>query len=363
MNNSKLNQNKKKLARDAMFYAQGFLSTFYERMSYKADNSYLGNAFNNKLNIYDKYGKRVENYENAEEGYALFVLSTLLKKDVTELLKIDGFNASNESKDLLVKWICYDDEACDFCKSNNSRIFRLEDLPVTHPNCRCGLELSDEIKCSPMYLEENLEESFSKDQGLIEKIAHFVNSPSYTTNTILKYDDVITKNSIKYGVEKSLIQAILYQEIRCVYFMDFAADFVGRAESRLNFKDFLGKKLGNVSTGIGQIQPKTAIIALNLTNKNSAERIFDDKNVDDLADMYFLLQDDEFNIEVIARNLSAIQDGKIPNYEFIKDIKSRDEKMKAILARYNGLGDDALAYGEKLYGISNVFSAYENCGR
>jgi len=397
---------KEQYTSDTMWYAQQMLAAYYENeWTNDNDDELLSRANYNKLNMFVKYGKRVLEPEDDVDTYGMITYERLMKDLPQEM------NASQTAKEILdmyVMWICHDSKTtCPICRGNHLKTFKMQNLPVTHPNCRCGLILSPNINCSQEGLSKVLDEEFNKDQDTLHKLAHSYNNSDKAVDIILKYDDTITEKADKYEIDKALIQAILYREIRCYTVQDSVTDplahipetdtfntvvktldavsnpivkaiaDLGSAAIKKSGKDIkvpdsVLKKVYNISVGLGQAKASSAINAMNLLNITKEDGTkYNENNIDDLKEIYDkLYQNDEFNIEAVAIILKANSLGlqgtpyssQNPKAK-LENITDPTEKTQAILGRYNGKGDNALSYGKYSYLYYEWFKAYENCGR
>ena len=108
------------------------------------------------------------------------------------------------------------------------------------------------------------------------------------------------------------------------------------------------------STGIGQIYPITAIEALNSYFKKT---IYNTDSWEDKREVWYALQDDYYNINMIALVLKY--------KEKITTDESKKYSVRAIMAAYNGTGYWAERYGDVTLQYYLAFKAYnsrENCG-
>jgi len=381
---------------DTMWYAQTLLAAYYEKELGEDYNDILLHRANlNKFNIFDKFGKKVLEPEDDVDTYGMIIYERLVKDLHSSMM---SSQLAAEVLDLYVMWICHNSETtCATCRENHLKTFKLRNLPVTHPNCRCGLTLSPNIHCSQEGLAEALEAEFNKDQDLLHKIAHSYNSSEKTVDIILKYDDIITKVAAKYEIDKALIQAILYREIRCYSIQDLAMDpFVHMPKiTRSVLGSALGTIIGStagsagsiissiagataaknppksaydVSVGLGQIKATTAINIMNLFEITKEDGMqYDSKSLQDIIEINDrLFHDDEFNLEIATMILKANSlglRGTPYRQRPLSDFNKPEEITKMILGRYNGRGDAALSYGEYTYLYYEWFKAYENCGR
>jgi hypothetical protein len=285
-----------------------------------------------------------------------------------------------------VRWICHDDDTtCVICRGNHNRCFKVENLPVTHPNCRCGLEICDDDHFTQEELAKALDKEFNENQNIFQKAGRWYYNSEEALDIILKYDDTITRIANKLGIQKALIQTVLYQELRAFNVGDKFSD--GLVIDRYMLNDKVKKTGENLlndvlnppravpfsredsSTGLGQIFAATAIKAMNDTGYTKDDgTLYDANNPDDITEVWKKLNsDDEFNIEMVARNLKSISDGNQgtpsdPRNGDINAITNPEERTKAILGRYNGSDSrffkGATNYGEETYDYYNTFEKF-----
>lgn len=155
------------------------------------------------------------------------------------------------------------------------------------------------------------------------------------------------------------IETIMFREQRFVDFRDWIAD--------------TGVKLGAIgqsSTGIMQVQPKTAIDAINFAIGSDKVTMYDlgfDTNKklsaddpDDQREIWGMLNSDPiFCIEVATMNILSCADEKAGHTDF-DDFSETDSTLT--FARYNGKGDKALNYGQECYDWYLSFQEYESGG-
>ncbi|WP_026517784.1 hypothetical protein [Butyrivibrio sp. MC2021] len=153
------------------------------------------------------------------------------------------------------------------------------------------------------------------------------NSSIESLDYIVKNDALISQIADANGMDKAMIQAVLFQEIRFYGIDDPLAD----AAVELGVK-------GDSSTGLGQIFAGTAIEAYNHFNPDSK---LSADNPEDIAKMWEQLQDPAYNIDMVAKVLS---------YKAWKNGYSVEnmspEEIQKMFRSYNGSGDLAERYGE-----------------
>ncbi len=253
--------------------------------------------------------------------------------------------------------------------------------PFSIPICPPGLH-SIPIKPKPdnakTKLEKELKAISDRDMTGPQKLKDSIYSDAMTLDKVLSLDSYIEKASEKYGVDKAMIQAVLYREIRCYGYDDPVGDAKVRQTyayehkkeeydewfSNLDPKNYWKqpskqpptrplKYRSDSSTGAGQIFGKTAIDAYNLHYGTNYDR----KNWKDVEFFWNKLQDDEFNVEMVALVLCAGAD------EFEYDINNLStEQQRVVFTRYNGDPENpmAIAYGYTVQDYYNSFSEYNN---
>jgi len=130
----------------------------------------------------------------------------------------------------------------------------------------------------------------------------------------------------EFGVEKEMIEAVLFRELICIGLDDVAAD--------LRFK-LTGK---DCSTGLGQIRASTAIAAeIALTGSC-------DKST---SEMWYMLQNECTNVRYVAMNLKAILNANDLVIPADEDASQYSIAYK-VFARYNGtkLNSNTKSYAE-----------------
>ena len=150
--------------------------------------------------------------------------------------------------------------------------------------------------------------------------------------TINAHQDCIQAAADEFGIEKEMIEAVLFRELICVGLDDVAADLRFRITGQ------------DCSTGIGQIFASTAI---------AAEKSVTGTCNKSVSEMWYALQDECTNIRYVAMNIKSIlnkNDLEMPNGEDASMYSS----CYLVFARYNAktLGEKAKAYAtavEKYY--------------
>ncbi len=184
----------------------------------------------------------------------------------------------------------------------------------------------------------------------------------YTANKALdvisKYNDRIEQVSEQLKIPKETIQAVLYRELICLNAKDIASDAVvtGYHNARLgngipvvnDAEEWLLGQLGDdSSTGIGQIFARTAIKAENEASKEAnINKILDDRNENDVWNMWQTLRDDSTNIYYIGLVLKM--EAKNQNVDDLS--KASDEQIRNVIAAYNGGSDSYTHNNPQRYG-------------
>ena len=190
---------------------------------------------------------------------------------------------------------------------------------------------------------------------------------------IIKYDDIITKVSKEFGVPKSMIQTVLFKEIRMKDARDDVADSFVMEYYRYDreVKRFVNLPLWkqllvgsprpqlpmreDSSTGLGQIFAKTAIEAYNAAIKRGdiKGQIISYDNIQERERVWNELQDDKKNIfyaALVLKHKAEIQGINLDD--------ATDMQIQKTLARYNGTGDKAAEYGKETLQYNNLFEKY-----
>lgn len=223
----------------------------------------------------------------------------------------------------------------------------------------------DDLKDPRDELYDNLKEAVNgyANVGQILKTAPY-NSTKEAMKTVILYDDVITDAAKKYDVEKEMIQSVLFQEIRFYGLDDPIADELVKKsyeyETKKEIYELGGSFLPPIpvigyrtdsSTGLGQIFAKTAIEA---TNWYQEDMVYDYSNIEDRKEMWFSLQNNSYNIDMIGMVLAYKREC----------IKGDDYTVKDILKAYNGSGQLAEKYSDVAILYYDAFRQYnlaQNC--
>ena len=191
-------------------------------------------------------------------------------------------------------------------------------------------------------------------------------APCYSTedalDCVLQYDAEITAAAQKYGVEKAMIQAVLFQELRFYGIEDPVADawvamtYAEEDRRAENGSGTVGEaslfrmiRKQDSSTGIAQIYAKTAIEAHNW--KYSTE--YDSSDIATLERFWIGLQDDTRSIDTEAMVLAKIMDDQAVSVPLTED------EAGQVMARYNGTNGWAQKYGEVTTRYYAAFQEYD----
>lgn len=164
---------------------------------------------------------------------------------------------------------------------------------------------------------------------------------------VLSWDGTVTAAAERHGVEKEMVQAVFFQELRFLNILDevdrFVAasfDYLERAEEYARRMRVLPPALPLVfrldsSTGLCQIFADTAIRAINW---EAGAQVYDRENWRDLRAVWTRLRtDDAYNIEmaalVLAHKRSLLREGGNPS-----------PTAGDIMQAYNGTGEQSVRY-------------------
>ncbi|MEA4854427.1 MAG: hypothetical protein VB082_09170 [Christensenella sp.] len=222
---------------------------------------------------------------------------------------------------------------------------------VPQPVPRTKSPWDGEPDAQPQYGEEGiiqpaagetteLEKLLQEDMETITKLKS-IKSPKEAVKVVDENDKLIQKTAKKYGVPPAMLQAVLLRENGFLGIDDEFADTAVK----------IGLKADS-STGIGQVTAKTAIKAENFLNHGTTGYIpLDPENKADLRKMWDKLQDDEYNIEMMA---------KVLKYEAVResiDLNNASmEQIELVLSRYNGTGENAVRYGEEVMRYYDLYN-------
>lgn len=203
-------------------------------------------------------------------------------------------------------------------------------------------------------------------------------------DNLIRYDDLITDLSNIYSMRKSMIQSVMLREMAC-----FGADDVLRDAAVQQYYDYMDQleaynslpdeqKLitpppvlptnpllaDDSSTGLSQIFARTAIDAMIYARANlvSESKVYDKENWKDVWDVWENLKnDDTFNVSACA--LVLIQASQDYNEFGSNYYDYTIDQIMGTLARYNGTGDKATAYGEVVYHLYEILEKYNKLCR
>lgn len=217
-------------------------------------------------------------------------------------------------------------------------------------------------------LRYSLEESVDSYIVLSQTIA---TAPYYSNSDaidiVLGFDAIITDTAAANGVDKAVIQSILFQEIRFLNFLD-EVDICVQNTFRLRHHQapeygsapqlaasvmtpFLNCfSFSDSSTGLGQIYAKSAIRALNW---QSGLLLYNESDWKDREEIWLRLKyDNVYNIRMIGL-LCRYNAAIAANDPLIENPGVRD-----VLRLYNGSGPSAEKYEEVTYRYYLAFKQY-----
>ena len=220
--------------------------------------------------------------------------------------------------------------------------------------------------CESQTAEEQLQIELEKAVDEYINLGQMIKTaPCYSTedalNLVLQHDAEITAAAQKYGVEKAMIQAVLFQEIRFYGIEDPVADawvtltyaYEGRRIETGKVPGGNASVLGAIrkqdsSTGIAQIYAKTAIEAHNW--KYGTE--YDPSDIATLEQFWMELQDNTCCIDTEAMVLEKIMADQQVSVPLTED------ENRQVMARYNGTNSWARKYGEVTARYYAAFQEY-----
>lgn len=184
-------------------------------------------------------------------------------------------------------------------------------------------------------------------------------APYYTNETaleaVLYYDATIEAAAEKYGIDKAMLQSVLFQELRFYGMEDPVADLYVLSSYRYGHQQEEHGKPQNMafcrldsSTGMGQVFAKTAIKAHNW----KYDTTYNLNDWKDLELFWMYLQEDEQNIDTVALVLAYTM-----NEQEVSGKLSLAE-TEAVMARYNGTGVWAAKYGQVTIQYFQAFEEY-----
>ena len=208
-------------------------------------------------------------------------------------------------------------------------------------------------------------DSYANDLQLLATLPY--NNNYEAMQKVLGYDQEITAAAKKYDIEKEMIQAVLFQEIRFYNVGDPIGDSLVRqsfayderlkayVEGEVLFapQAVLGYRRSS-STGLGQIHTSTAIDAINSYNERNSKndnsyigKIYDLDILEDREEIWYALQDDSYSIEMVALVLL---------YE--KRNRGDEWTIRNVLKAYNGSGELAEKYATVALQYYEAFKKY-----
>ena len=223
-------------------------------------------------------------------------------------------------------------------------------------------------------LKTSLKTAVDNNISLQQRI---ISLPFYSSEeameVVLSHDAHIKAASLKYGVEKELIQAVLFQEQRLYDIGDSLGDIMVRQSqiydqqmemyenADLLVKAAMGMPQPPViyrhytSTGLGQIQPLTAIDATNQLDDTN----YDPYDNETLSLFWNKLQDDDYNLDMIGKVL------KVKTQYAKKSLAQKGEGDREptpweVMKAYNGSGDDADTYANAAVQYYEAFREYNS---
>ena len=241
---------------------------------------------------------------------------------------------------------------------NGRTVPGLHSIPITRKK----------VDAAKLKLGKELKAVSDRDMGIPMKAKDCFNTDAMTLEKVLSLDVYIESASKKYNVDKAMIQAVLYREIRCYGLDDPISDTLVAEGYAYKHREEEYKKSPHhfsvpptpparyrldSSTEPGQIFAETAIDAYNLQYDTN----YDKKNWKDLEFFWNKLQDDQYNVEMVAMVL------KRKAYEGGYDINNlTEEQRRKVFTRYNGnpTKENAIAYGYTVQDYYNSFSEYNN---
>lgn len=188
-----------------------------------------------------------------------------------------------------------------------------------------------------------------------EGLLRLVSTPE-ALDVILNWDPLVTRLARELKMRKSLMQAVLFQELRHFSRQDVATD-----EAVIDHHAGTGlSPLADASTGLGQIYAKTAIEARNhcISAGIIGGLVRDPFDESDLWAIWQRLHtEDTYNISTVPLVLihAASMVGRAR-----PGLSQSDADATATIARYNGTNDAAAAYGETVFGYYFIFEVYNS---
>jgi len=276
-----------------------------------------------------------------------------------------------EKEPLNSTWINWNDFEIDFNSNKielvNNQITALarEHTYVIVTHKPTGKEITFDVFVKNSILtnaeKELLIENFENEIGNVRfSVAH----PKYLIESlkqVLEYDYTITRYCNMYKIPKEFVQTVLLRELWCYNDLDIAADVL--VIEYYDWKYHGGTppavQRTDSSTGIAQIFANTAIHALNNADDRGFLDLAERYDPQKWQDVWATWSSMHYNTDVSIRNCALV----ILNcqYEFSEICpywsfySYNNTQIKKILARYNGYGDEAQAYGEDCFEFFSLF--------
>ncbi|RKM63210.1 hypothetical protein D6856_03545 [Butyrivibrio sp. XB500-5] len=325
----------------------------------------LGGAVQSYLekgNLSDMKKNTLANFEAFQRGGVSYVLDSAVGTcSIKNLLNTDdikGFNA----KDSLRKFF----ESAGYITLYGSSFFNVQNIVAK------GVRNENTYTYSDLLGE--LSEVTDEDLSFLQETKDCFYSNEEALEKVTALNDDIEAAAKKYGIDKAMLQAILFREIRCYGVDDPVADslvvqsysYEQQMESymewssNINFSNWwqiffrqppqipIGYRTDS-STGVGQIFAATAIDAYNSYYGTD----YDSSDWHVKEEFWNNLQDDSYSVDMVA--LVLINNAKELGYD-VNNLT--DEQLQDVFRRYNGFGDNAEAYGEVVKQYYDSFSEY-----
>jgi hypothetical protein len=226
-------------------------------------------------------------------------------------------------------------------------------------------------KAGPITARAALEDALAQSVDAYKNLWQTIGTAPYNSNSealdiVLGCDGFIEAAAEKHGVDKAVLQAILFQELRFVNIFDEVDICVENTYRFLHEKDaqdaapllsvsiiepvMTGLYVSDSSTGLGQIYAETAIKALNWDGGTRPYN-YDDWN--DREEIWLRLKYDEtFNIDMIGLIC------RYNAYILTTEKYTENPSVRDILRIYNGWGPSAERYADAAYRYYEAFRQY-----
>lgn len=183
---------------------------------------------------------------------------------------------------------------------------------------------------------------------------------------VLSCDKTITDAAARYGVEKAVLQAVLFQELRFLNVLDEVDLFVAATHAYLrqmeDYESLPGSERAlalpptrpvvfrlDSSTGLGQIFADTAIQAVNW---QAGRQVYDPEDWHDVCAVWTRLrEDDTYNIETAALVLAYKR-------SLLRSESGIEPSAGDIIQAYNGTGELSRRYREVVCAYCRAFRQY-----